>query len=274
VNAVNRVAIIGVDAVAWLAALALNRAFRHRKLEVTVIDAASGGESYGVRWTLPSQLGLHSMIGIEERDLLRSTGATYKLATEYAGFQGDGSRFLHAHGDIGTDGGAAPFYKYLLSEMLAGRRATPEEYSLAATAAKLARFARPVHDNAPLKSSFTYGFHLDEGAYVAALRAHAERSGVARIEGNVAGLDRSEDGRVRALRLADGRSVAADVFIHTADVFDDAAPRQDWSAWLPCDRRICARAPAAANPPAMTQIAAGEAGWTWRVPLAGSTSLG
>jgi tryptophan halogenase len=273
-NEVNRVAICGADAVAWLAALALNRAFRHRKLEVTVVEAANGGEANGVRWTLPSLLGLHSMIGIEERDLLRSTGATFKLATEYTGFQGEGSRFLHAHGDIGTEGGAAPFYKYLISEMLAGRRAPPEDYSLAATAAKLARFARPVRDDAPLKSSFTYGFHLDDAAYVAYLRAQAQRAGIVRIEGDVAGFDRSDDGRVRALRLADGRSVSADVFIHTTDTVDAATAREDWSAWLPCNRMMYALAPPAANPPPMTRISAAEGGWTWSMPLANATAVG
>jgi tryptophan halogenase len=274
VNSVNRIAICGADSVAWLAAIALKRAFQHREIEVTVVESASGSDSCDARWTLPSQLGLHSMIGIEERQLLRSTGATYKLATEYAGFQGEGSRFLHAHGDIGTAGGEAPFYKYLIGESLAGRRATPEEYSLAAAAAKLARFARPVRDNSPLKSSFTYGFHLAEAAYVAYLRAQAERSGIARIDGDVAGFERADDGRVRALRLADGRSVAADFFIQTAQAADDAAPRDDWAAWLPCDRMLCARAPAASNPPPVTRIAAAEAGWTWRVPLAEATSVG
>jgi tryptophan halogenase len=274
VNAVNRVAIAGSDPVAWLAALALHRAFRHRGLQITVVDTATGGEPRGARWTLPSQRGMHAMIGIEEPDLLRATGATYKLATEYLGFQGEGSRFLHAHGDIGGDHGGAPFYKYLFKEILAGQRASPEDYSLAAVAAKLGRFARPMRDSSALASSFTYGFHLPEAAYVAYLRDQARRAGIVCIEAAVVGLDRSEDGRVSALRLATGQSVIADFFIETVDALDDAAERDDWSAWLPCNRKAQTMVPPAANPAPVTQIAASAAGWTWRVPLAKATAVG
>jgi len=216
---------------------------------------------------------MHALIGIDETDLLRATGATYKLGTEYSGFQGEGSRYLHAHGDIGNDIGAAPFYKYLVREMLAGRRGNPEDYSLAAVAAKLGRFARPMGDDKALTSSFTYGYHLDDRAYVAYLRSLAQRAGVARIEGAVAGADRAEDGRVRALRLADGQSLAADVFVETADD-SSATDRCDWSAWLPCDRIAHARLPADANSRPVTQIAAEHAGWGWSVPLATATATG
>ena len=66
---------------------------------------------------------MHALTGVQEPDFLRRTGATYKLGTEHIGWQGDGSRFLHAHGDIGMAIGAAPFYKFLLRE--SGARAGP-----------------------------------------------------------------------------------------------------------------------------------------------------
>ncbi len=272
-NIASRVAIVGGDAVAWIAALSLLKAFRHRKLEITVLETAGGDDPRGIRWTLPSQRGMHALIGIDETDLLRATGATYKLGTEYSGFQGEGSRYSHAHGDIGNDIGAAPFYKYLVREILAGRRGNPEDYSLAAVAAKLGRFARPMGDDTALTSSFTYGYHLDDHAYVAYLRSLAQRAGIARIEGVVAGVDRAEDGRVRVLHLADGQTLAADVFIETAED-TSATDLCDWSAWLPCDRIVHAPMPADASSRPVTQITAENAGWSWRVPLANATAIG
>jgi tryptophan halogenase len=270
---VVRVVVVGADAIAWLAAMSLHRAFRHRQLEVVVADGGTGSEPHAVRWTLPSQRGMHVLIGVQEPDFVRRTGATYKLASEHTGWQGEGSRFLHAHGDIGTAIGAAPFYKLLLREAIAGRRGSAEDYSLAAAAARLGRFARPMGDAAELTSSFTYGFHVDEAAYVAYLREHATRAGVRRIEGAIAGMDVAEDGQLRALRLEGGDAVAGDFFVDCA-MMSDKVERDDWSAWLPCDRMTYAKAPSLTNPPPVTQTAAGACGWTWRVPLANASAAG
>ncbi|HEV7605903.1 MAG TPA: tryptophan halogenase family protein [Steroidobacteraceae bacterium] len=272
-SSVDCVVVMGADAVAWLAAISLHRAFRHRQLDVVVVDSIAGRQTPGVRWTLPSQRGMHALIGVQEPDFLRRTGATYKLASEHLGWQGEGSRFLHAHGDIGTAIGAAPFYKFLLREAIAGRPGSAEDYSLAAVAARQGRFARPMGDAAELTSSFTYGFHVDEAAYVAYLREHATRAGVRRVEGAIAGMDVAEDGHIRVLRLEGGETVAGDLFIDCAAATADA-DRIDWSEWLPCDRVIYATAPAIANPPPVTQTTAAAAGWTWRLPLADAAAVG
>lgn len=269
---VDRVVVVGGDAAAWLAANSLFRAFRHRGIQVTVVDTGLGGHTPGVRWTLPSQRGMHALIGVQEPDFLRRTGATYKLATEHIGWQGDGSRFMHAHGEIGTAIGAAPFYKFLIREIIAGRRAKPEHFSLAAEAVRLGRFARPMGEAADLTSSFTYGFHVDEAAYVAFLRDHATRAGVRRVEGAIASIDRTETARLRGLRLSSGDVVEGDLYVDCVGLTESA--RDDWSAWLPCDRMAYAIAPPAANPPPATQTTARLAGWTWRVPLAAASAVG
>jgi tryptophan halogenase len=272
VSSVDRVVVVGGDAAAWLAANSLFRAFRHRGLQVTVVDTGLGSRTPGVRWTLPSQRGMHALIGVQEPDFVRRTGATYKLAAEHIGWQGDGSRFMHAHGEIGTAIGAAPFYKFLLRELIAGHRTEPAHFSLAAAAARLGRFARPMGEATELTSSFTYGFHVDEAAYVAFLRDHATRAGVRRIEGAVASVDRSETARLRGLRLSSGEVVEGDLYVDCVGLTETA--RDDWSAWLPCDRMAYAIAPPLANPPPVTQTTASVAGWTWRVPLAAALAVG
>lgn len=270
-SSVDRVVVVGGDSVAWLAASALFRAFRHRGIQVAVVDPGHGHMA-GARWTLPSLRGMHALIGVQETDFLRRTGATYKLASEHIGWQGDGSRFMHAHGDIGTAIGAAPFYKFLMRELIAGHRVKPEHYSLAAEAARLGRFARPMGEGADLTASFTYGFHVDEAAYVALLRDHATRAGVRRVEGAAGSIERAENARFRGVRLAGGDLIEGDLFVDCVGLAE--AARDDWSAWLPCDRMACASAPPAANPPPLTQTSASAAGWTWRVPLASATAVG
>jgi len=277
---ITRLVVVGGGSVAWLAASGLRRAFRKRGVDVLVIDTGMPPDAPVGRWTLPSQRGMHGLLGIPEADLLRRTGATFKLATEHVGWQGDGSHFLHAHGDIGTDIAGTPFYKYLVLQAINGRVESPENYSLAAVAARTGRFARPMGDEKALTSSFTYGFHLDEAAYGAYLAAHAAQLGVRRVSAPLSAVTRSAGGEVESLQLANGEQVPGDLFLdcsgadsllmrHLGD-----AERDDWSACLPCDRMISARAPHIADLPPFTRTVAAEAGWAWRLPLARSSAAG
>lgn len=276
----QRVVIAGGGPVAWIAAAGLQRSFRHRGIETTVVDSGIPADSPLGRWTLPSQRGIHSLLGLAEPDVVHRTGATFKLATEHRGWQGEGSRFVHAHGEIGQDIGGVPFYKLLILESLARHEALPENFSLAAAAARLGRFARPMQGESPLTSSFTYGFHLEESRYVEVLRDCALRAGVRRVEGAIADVVLAPDGDIAALRTAAGTEVAGDLFLDctgsAAELFARVSKgeRCDWSQWLPCDRMLSAFAPAAGDAPAVTKTLASDAGWLWRAPLVGKSMVG
>ncbi len=277
---IRSVIVAGSGPLPWIAALGLWRALRNRQLEVHVVDTGSAADAAVGRWTLPSQRGMHALLGIAEPQLVEQTGATFKLATQHLEWQGAGSRFLHAHGEIGREIGNTPFYKFLQNEVLAGRPERPEAFSVAGAAAPTGKFARPMGESNSLTATFTYGFHLEDSAYTSYLRASALRQGVGQCAAALADVMRSESGGIRALRLADGREVSADYFI---DCSGPAArllssistgEREDWSAWLPCDRMWSALGPAVSNPPAMTQTRASEAGWFWRAPLAQASMVG
>jgi tryptophan halogenase len=255
------------------------RALRHRKLAVTVLDTGPAPDAPLGFWTLPSQRGVHTMLGIRETDLLFRTGATFKLATEYLEWGGARGRFLHAHGEIGTNIGGMPFYKYLQKVAIDGHPESPEKYSIAAIAANMTRFARPREDGG-LTSSFTYGFHLEEAPYVAMLRELAEAQGVRRLEGVLAQVACAPDGNIEALELANGERLEGDLFLDCTGrraslmTLIDSDAREDWSTWLPCDRMYSAFASPKENPPALTRITASDAGWLWWAPLAQSSMVG
>lgn len=276
---VRTVVVAGSGIEAWIAAAGLRRAFREQPLEVTVVGAPVSTPCVA-RWTLPSQRGMHALLGLAEAALMVQSGATFKLASEHAGWQGKGSRFVHAHGEIGTAIGDAPFYKLLLSEALAGRPHPADAYSLAGTAARLGRFARPMGDEKSITAGFTYAFHLDETAYTQTLRAHALALGVREAPGAFADVVLGASGDIEQLRLADGSAIAGDYFIDCSGPAAillsrvSSAEREDWSRWLPCDRMLSAQAPPMTDPPPVTQTEALAAGWAWRVPLARSSAVG
>lgn len=274
---IRKIIVAGRGAAAWITAAGLRRALHKRDLDITVVDTGPEDLLDGA-WTLPSQRGIHALLAINEAHFIQHTGATFRLGSEHSGWQGDGSRFLHAHGDIGVDLGAGTaFYKYLQRELMAGRAASPDEWSLAGVAARGGKFARPMGSD--LTASFTYGFHVDATRYAAYLRAHAQKLGARASTAPWVETLVADGARIAGLRLADGSVAQADLYIDcTGNAARLRSPlageREDWSAWLPCDSLLMAYAPPLNTRAAVTQTLAGDAGWCWRVPVADGTLAG
>ncbi len=275
----RRIAIVGSDCHAWLAAAALKRAFRHLDIDILVIEEERPQQTTLGRWTLPSLRGTHALMGVKEAELVARTGATFKLATEHHGWQSERSRYVHAHGEIGSELQGIAFYKYLLLQAALGRHEPIEDYSLAALAARMGRFARPMSHSA-LTSSFTYGFHLDEAAYTTYLREHAEKLGVRRHGGRISDVLLRDDGSIAAVQLDHDVRVAADFYIDCSGCEPtlitqlSSEARIDWSAWLLNDRVISMRAAPVPEARAVTETSALDGGWMWRIPLARSSVVG
>lgn len=279
-NDIRTVIVAGRGALAWIAGAALLRAFQFRKLEVLVVDTGISRDARVGRWTLPSQRGMHALLGIAEPHFIQATGATFKLATEHVGWQPAGRRFLHAHGEIGSDLQGTAFYRYLQGEAVAGRPVRPDDFSVAGVAARLGKFARPTTDGNALTSSFTYGFHLEDAAYERYLRAHALQLGVRAGSAPLAEAMHGDQGELRGLRLADGTTVRGDFYVDCSGPEArlmsaiGSAAREDWSDCLLCDRMWSALAPPLKEPPAVTQTVAAPAGWAWNAPLAQASMVG
>ena len=105
------------------------------------------------------------------------------------------------------------------------------------------------------------------------LRTHAERSGVARIEGRIIEVATDAEGFVAQLRLDGERIVEGDFFIDCSGfrglVIEGAlqAGYEDWTHWLPCDRALAVPCESAPVLLPYTRASARPAGWQWRIPL-------
>ena len=101
-----------------------------------------------------------------------------------------------------------------------------------------------------------------------------------RLDAKIAGVLQDPDGDVRALKLEDGRELAADFFIDCTGfrgVLIEQALKtgyEDWTHWLPCDRAQAV--PSSSTSPLLpfTRSTALEAGWQWRIPLQHRTGNG
>lgn len=281
VDRLPSVAIAGDGLTGWMAATALAKAFGSRAGRITVLGLPQRDPLPAFGSSTPAMRLFHEKSAIPEDEFLRATAATFKIATELTGWREPGKSFLHPYGQYGTNIGTLGFHHCWFRLHERAEAADLVNYSLAGLAASLGRFAHPVAETESIFSSFSYGFHFDPVSYREYLKKCALTRGVELEHRKVVDVAlRGGDGFIDALLLDDGDRAAADIYLDCTDgeAFLAGTSLQvgyeDWSRWLPCDRMLHWRSAPDADPFPATQIAAGEAGWRWRIPLQDGTSEG
>lgn len=266
---VRSLVIVGGGTAGWMAAAALARVMGS-SCEITLVESDAIGTIGVGEATIPSLPAFHRLLEVDEREFLRATGATFKLAIQFRDWRSIGDVFLHPFGPYGFNTQHALFQAYWLKRRQEGYPSPLEEWSVTGLAASMGRFGRPT---GRLTENLSYAYHLDAVLYARFLRTYAENRGVLRIEGRVLDVMLDGAGRVDSLRLGDGRSIRGDFFIDCsgfeAVVIGKALKSGyvDWSHWLPCDRAVVVQCESAADLAPYTQSTARECGWQWRIPL-------
>ncbi|MEO8374565.1 MAG: tryptophan 7-halogenase [Sphingomonas bacterium] len=269
------IVIVGGGIVGWMAAAALVR-FTPTGTRITVV--ACPVEEPDVQSVLPAHKDFHSLLGVDEHDMLAASAGTMRLGTVFAGPAG--RDYTHAFGDFGLDLDGVALYQIWLRARAAGLAPNliggPDDYSLAAVAGKMGRFARPSADNRLMMDN---GYHLDTVGYGAFLKAHSMSQGVACAAGEVADTQRDgASGAIVSIALADGRTVTGDLFLDCSGapaLLAENLPGSsfdDWSALFPCDREVSLSASALVELPPLSAASAQPTGWHRRLALQQRTS--
>ena len=274
---IRRVVIVGGGTAGWMAAAAAARFLDDGQRQVVLVESDAIGTVGVGEATIPPILGFNQLIGVDERDFVRATGATFKLGIEFVGWDTGSDRYLHAFGGHGRDIQGLAFHQLWLKLRDRPGIGGLDAYAPSAVAAQMGRFGQPGGEQPPL----AYAYHFDASLYARFLRHRAETGGVTRLEGRITTVARDPDtGHVRAVRLEDGTAVAGDLFIDCSGfrslLLGDTmrVKFDDWSHWLPCDRAITV--PTEATMPMLpyTRATARPAGWQWRIPLQHRTGNG
>ena len=277
---IKSVLVVGGGTAGWMAAAAIKRA-TGPTCEVRLVESAEIGIVGVGEATVPPIRDFNAMIDLDEAEFMRETKATLKLAIGFQDWGRLGHRYMHPFGTYGAGGTVGDFAQTWLMLRSKGMAEGLDAYSLCWMAAEKGKAALRVPDpRSPLNGLWT-AYHFDAILYGRYLRKICEGRGIERIEGKIVEVvQRPEDGFIDSVKLEDGRSLAADLFIDCTGfrglLIEGTlkAGYEDWSHWLPMNRAVAA--PCARAEPARpyTMSTAREAGWQWRIDLQHRTGNG
>jgi tryptophan halogenase len=283
----QHVVILGGGSSGWMTAASLARFLSPQLYAITLVESELIGTVGVGEATLPHLRSFNQLLGIDENEFMRETGATYKLAIQFPGWGKQQNSYFHPFGLSGHDINGIDFYQYWLRLYQQGKALPFDQYSIAVHAAKQKKFCYPSDNPQDICADYGYAFHLDATLYARYLRNFAQQRGVSRIEGKVADVrrhtedsGRAKQGDIACLVMQSDQQIAGDLFIDCsgfAGVLIEQSLKtgyENWAHWLPCDRAIAVPTESIKNPPPYTRAAAKSAGWQWRIPLQHRTGNG
>jgi tryptophan halogenase len=266
-NVKTKVVIAGGGTAGWLTAYSLVTRLG-KLLDITLVESDQIGTVGVGEATIPTIRTFHGLIGIDEKEFMAATQATFKLGIQFDNWGQQGDRYFHSFGEIGQRSWMAEFHEFWMEAKANGFGGSLGDYCLELKAAKANKFSTFVG-----KKPVNFAYHMNATAYAAYLREKSEKTGVKRIEGRIQHIQNDQTGNISSLILEGGEQVLGDVFIDCTgfrglligDNLD--VGYEDWSHWLAADSAIAVQTQSVEAPRPYTRSIAHSAGWQWRIPL-------
>lgn len=263
----RKIVIAGGGTAGWMAAAAFSKLLG-TNLDISLVES-DAIPTVGVgEATIPTLHLFHRLLGIDEREFMAATNATFKMGINFEKWKNTEEDYLHSFGFLGKDCWAAGFQHFWLKGHQQGIASEIGDYCPEHLAAREGRFA--VLNNQDLN----HAYHLDAGLYAKFLRNIAAKHGANRIEGKIAKVNLDNDtGDIQSLLLESGQVVAGDLFLDCTGfrglLIEGALHTgfESWSHYLPCDRAIAVQTKVTKTPVPYTRSIAHKSGWQWQIPL-------
>lgn len=278
---IKKICILGGGTAGWMTAAGLSNKFKGLDISIQLIESDQIGTVGVGEATLPHIRFFNNALGIDEREFMKTTAATFKLGIEFCDWGKLGDRYIHPFGDYGTPINGIDFYHFWLRLWQKGHKSRLDDSSYPVLAAEAGKFQHPSDDISGIGSNFGYAYQFDSSLYAKFLRTYSQRNGVARTEGKVVNTQMDpESGFVQSIKLENGTPVSADLYIDCSGfrgVLIEQALKtgyDDWSHWLPCNRAVAVACEAHGQSLPYTRATARSSGWQWRIPLQHRTGNG
>ena len=143
------IVIVGGGTAGWMTAAAFASVLGAAQCRIRLIESSEIGIVGVGEATLPHIRFFNQRIGIDERELMAKTQATFKLGIEFVDWARIGDSYIHPFGAYGSRMAGVPFHHYWLRQQARGRHDLRiEDYSLPIVASRMNKFALPSEDPA------------------------------------------------------------------------------------------------------------------------------
>jgi tryptophan halogenase len=261
-----KICILGGGTAGWTAALYIQK--RQPEHEIVVVESSR----IGIIGTGEGSTGLFAdvmskVLKISVEDFLINTGATQKLGNRFHNWQGNGRSFIAPLDNTHTS------LSLLDTTLLYHCRYVGKDQTHLTTQCGqladrgLTSFRHDGGEVLPI-----HGYHFDGHLVGAYFRQLSVAQGATVVDSEYTHCERSENGSVTAIHLANGESIEADVYVD-ATGFARCLGREVGAGWhsysdsLSCDRAMPFHLPHLPTVDALTEAHALDSGWMWRIPV-------
>ena len=206
-NTKTKVVVAGGGTAGWLTAYSLVTRLG-KLLDITLVESDQIGTVGVGEATIPTMRTFHGLIGIDEKEFMAATQATFKLGIQFDNWGQQGDSYFHSFGEIGQRSWMAEFHEFWMEAKANGFGGSLDDYCLELKAAKANKFSTFAG-----KKPVNFAYHMNATAYAAYLRDKSEKAGVKRVEGRIEQIQNDQTGNISSLILEGGEQVLGDVFI-------------------------------------------------------------
>lgn len=280
VQNMHRITIVGGGTAGWMTALLMAQHWRHRPVDITLIESEDIGIIGVGEGSTPTMKRFFAAMGIADSDWMPACEATYKVSIQFDGWSPATGVRSYSH----------PFISQLdvhsqdafVSNCLKRRQGlavvtAPEHFLFNGYLA--AQHLTPV---APANFPFRleYGYHFDAVLLGKYLRDRAKALGVQHHTASINRVALSVAGEIEQLITNDGCSFTADLFVDCTGfsslLLQQAlnVPFESFGGQLLNDAAVALPSAALSPLPTQTLASAMQAGWAWQIPLQHRTGNG
>lgn len=264
---IKNVVIAGGGTAGWIAAAGFSRLLG-KSVNVTLVESEAIGTIGVGEATIPPIRTLHKMLGIDEKEFMRETNATFKLGIQFEGWRNAEHDYIHSFGVTGRECWAGEFHHFWLRAKQMGIAKPFGNYCFELMAANENKFGWDQ------QQGINFAYHLDATRYAKYLRRLSEGWGVKRVEGKIEAVKTHQNGEIASLVMAEtGQEISGDFFVDCTGfraLLIGKTLRStytDWSNWLLADRAIALQTESTEPARPYTRSIAHQAGWQWQIPL-------
>lgn len=272
-NKLEKIVIVGGGTAGWMAAACLSKVFKNSNCQIHVIESPEVSTVGVGEATIPPIVSFIRFLGIDERDFIQKTQATFKLAIQFQDWRKIGESYWHQFGTVGADIDGIAFYQHWIKSKFNGNPAAFTDYAPAIAMAKKNKFVISPPGDRTILSGGKYAWHFDATLVAEYLCRYAQANGALRTRSHVEEVMLNGAGYIDGVQLNTGDVIQGDFFIDCTGfrglLIEGALNTgyEDWSHFLPCDTAIVAQTENVPNIEPFTRSRALTAGWQWHIPL-------